>query len=238
MSGFVRLDRAAFEHPMLRDPKRFRAWFWMVAKACWKPRKYDINGKVIDLNRGQFVASRNQLAKEWDWSPSAVERFLTRLETEQMIGRETGQGRSIITIRNYNRFNPIESLSGQDNGQATGQAPDRHRTAKEQGNKGTSKNTQPRATICPDDFWPSPSPDSKTAAEMATWSQDRTEREVERFKAYHQNKGSKFPNWQRAWTTWALSDFQKAGKQNVRQPPSNRSAADLTRQKLAGLGQG
>jgi len=70
-------------------------------------------------------------------SESAVERFLTRLQTEQMIGRETGQGKSVITICNYAKYQDISDDAGQATGQATGQRSDSDRTAKEQGNKGT-----------------------------------------------------------------------------------------------------
>lgn len=138
MSGFIALHREALDHHLFRhDPARLGAWFWLVAKACWKPTKFDVSGKTITLERGQICASRNQLAKEWGWSPSAVERFLTRLRTEQMIGQEAGQGRSIITICNYAKYQDVSDEPGQETGQATGQASDKHRTAKEQGNKET-----------------------------------------------------------------------------------------------------
>lgn len=138
MSGFITLHREAFSHPLLKDGERFRAWFWMVSMACWKPTKFDVAGKIITLERGQFCTSRSELSKAFNWSPSAVERFLTRLETEQMIGREAGQGKTVITICNYGKYQDEQSETGQATGQATGQRSDSHRTAKEQGNKGTS----------------------------------------------------------------------------------------------------
>lgn len=139
MSGFVALHRAAVDHPLFAgDSSRLGAWLWLVTKACWRPTKYDLNGKIITLDRGQFVASRSQLAKAWGWKESAVERFLTRLQTEQMIGRETGQGRSILTICNYAKYQDIEQEAGQETGQGIEQRSDSDRTAKEQGNKGTS----------------------------------------------------------------------------------------------------
>ncbi|EHJ62152.1 hypothetical protein [Novosphingobium pentaromativorans] len=137
MTGFIVMERDALDHPLLKDGERFRAFFWLVAKACWKPTPYDISGKVISLERGQLCASRSQLAEAWGWSPSAVERFLTRLETEQMIGRATGQGKTIITICNYAKYQDVETKTGQAAGQETGQRPDSDRTTKEQGNKGT-----------------------------------------------------------------------------------------------------
>lgn len=137
MTGFIALDRSALDHPLLKDAERFRAWFWIVARACWKPTPFDLNGKIVSLERGQLCASRAQLAEAWNWSPSAVERFLVRLETEQMIGRATGQGRTIITVCNYGKYQDVEEKTGQVSEQQTGQRSDSDRTAKEQGNQET-----------------------------------------------------------------------------------------------------
>lgn len=147
MSGHIKLDRDAFDHPLLKDPERFRAWFWMVARAAWKSAKIDVNGKTISIRRSQFCTSRDQLAKAWGWSPSAVERFLTRLQTEQMIGRETGQGRSIITITNYEKYQADPKKAGQATGQRNGQRSDSRRTAKEEGEEG--KKEEPDGSSIP-----------------------------------------------------------------------------------------
>lgn len=129
MSGFALTHRTVFDHPLFDgDAARLGAWLWLVGKACWKPTPFDISGKIVTLERGQICVSRSQLAKAWGMSPSAVERFLTRLETEQMIGRATGQGRSIVTICNYDKYQSTPDEPGQATGQATGQRPDSKRT--------------------------------------------------------------------------------------------------------------
>lgn len=147
MSGFVALYREATEHHLfVGDVARFGAWCWLVSNACWKPTRFNISGATITLERGQICASRAQLAKSWGWSPSAVERFLTRLETEQMIGRATGQGRTIITICNYEKYQDVSEQAGQPTGQPTGQRSDSDRTTKEQGNKGTIEDEEANAS--------------------------------------------------------------------------------------------
>lgn len=211
MSGFITMQRDALDHHLIgKDPARFYAWFWMVAEACWRDTKFDINGKTIDVLRGQFVASRARLADAWGWSPSAVERFLTRLETEQMIGRDTGQGRSIITIRNYEKYNPSSDGTGQATGQATGQRPDSDRTTKEQGNKGTiepngsntpptpQKPKPPAKVAMTDDWQPGPLPAS-VAALVAKWPPGRVQREIEQFRDYWLDRNEKRPGWDRTF---------------------------------------
>lgn len=138
MSGFFVMHRGWRDSPVFRGEfSRGDAWVWLIENACWKPTKFDVKGKTITLERGQLCASRDYLAKVWGWSSSAVERFLARLQTEQMIGRETGQGKSIVTISNYAKYQDVGSQTGQEPGQQSGQRSDRDRTAKEQGNKGT-----------------------------------------------------------------------------------------------------
>lgn len=138
MTGFVAAQRSLIEHHLFEgDASRLGAWVWLFLRAAWKPTPFDVSGKTITIERGQLCVSRAQLAKAWGWSPSAVERFLTRLQTEQMIERATGQGRTIITICNYDKYQSVDGKPGQATGQATGQRSDSDRTTKEQGNKET-----------------------------------------------------------------------------------------------------
>ncbi len=133
--GFFLVHRGWRSCPIFRGPfSKGEAWLWLIETACFKPTEYDIKGKTVTLQRGQLCASREQLSGAWKWTPSAVERFLTRLQTEQMIGRETGQGKSVITIENYAKYQDKAARTGQETGQPTGQKSDRDRTAKEQGN--------------------------------------------------------------------------------------------------------
>lgn len=138
--GFFLMHRGWRENPVFKGEfSRADAWVWLIENTCWKPTRFDIKGKSVTLQRGQICASRERLATVWGWSPSAVERYLTRLKTEQMIERETGQGKSVITICNYDKYQSKSDETGQEIEQPTGQEPDRDRTAKEQGNKGTSR---------------------------------------------------------------------------------------------------
>ena len=137
--GFFLMHRGWRENPIFKGEfSRADAWVWLIENACWRPTRFDIRGKTVTLDRGQLCTSRDVLAQAWKWSGSAVERFLTRLETEQMIERQTGQGRTVITISNYRKYQDASEKTGQPTGQPTGQKSDSRRTAKEQGNKGTS----------------------------------------------------------------------------------------------------
>ena len=138
MTGFIAMQREALDHPLLQDAERFRAWFWLVANAVWKPTPYDVSGKIITLDRGQLCVSVRQLAQAWGWSKSTVDRFLTRLKTETMIGTQAGTGRLVITICNYDKYQSPPTDSGTPSGTLGGTAAGQQRDIKEQGNKETS----------------------------------------------------------------------------------------------------
>lgn len=228
MSGFVALHREAMDHPLFHgDAQRLGAWLWLVARAAWKPTPFDLSGRIITLERGQLCASRSQMAKAWGMSESSVERYLARLQTEQMIGRETGQGRSIITICNYAKYQDISDEAGQATGRATGQRPDSDRTAKEQGNKGTrdkepngsssqgagedldgapqekpkpkpKPKTSTTSVRMTEDWKPGPLP-ADVAALVELWPPGRLEREAANVRDFWLEKTTKRPGWDRTF---------------------------------------
>ena len=114
MSNFIAMSRAALDHPMLQDAERFRAWFWLIAHAAWRPKKVRIKGQIVEIERGELSFSQRFLAENWGWSKSRVDRFIADLRDEGMIstrskngataGHSAGQGQAIITICNYEKY--------------------------------------------------------------------------------------------------------------------------------------
>ena len=141
--GWFKVHRMINDHPFFEGRiDRLGAFIWMLGEASHKPKRKEINGKIVTLERGQLVHSRAFMARAWGWSPSAVERFLTRLKTEQMIGQATGQGKRVITICNYDKYQDMGSLTGQATGQATGQRSDSDRTEPKERKKERIRETQ------------------------------------------------------------------------------------------------
>ncbi len=115
--GVFSVSRDIFDHPIVgRDPARLKAWLQMVAKACWKPTKFDVKGKTVTIDRGQFATTYRQLSDDLGWSLGATQRFLTRLKTDTMIETATDTGKMVITICNYEiyQLSPIETDTATD----------------------------------------------------------------------------------------------------------------------------
>lgn len=241
MSGFVVMARDATEHPLLKDGERFRAWFWMVAKACWKPTKFDVHGKVVTLERGQFCCSVREMAEAWGWSKSAVDRFIQRLIDEDMVistraktgtagGTTSGTARSIITICNYAKYQDVPKEGGTASEPQRGTAAGQQRDIKEQGNQELPNGSPPkparvRKAPIPEAWEPGPFSLGSESREIEDgWPPGERRAQLEQFHAHHRAKGNTFTDPQSAWSTWVLNS-RKFG--NGRQHP--HSAKPSTR---------
>lgn len=110
MNGFVVLPRGALDHPALsagRAPFCRRAAFcWLVERAAWADCQLDVHGRTMTVRRGQLCHSVRDLARAWNWSPAKVHRFIERLKTDTLVDAAAGAGRLLISIRDYERFQP------------------------------------------------------------------------------------------------------------------------------------
>ena len=122
MTGFVKAHRVRFEHHLFKAEPWCRgyAWDWMVSQAAWRDHRVSIKGRTIAIRRGQFTASVRYMADRFGWGKSSVDRFLTRLKAEAMIGTSTDDGQLVITICNYDRYQSIDDNGEVSTGTASG----------------------------------------------------------------------------------------------------------------------
>ena len=109
--GYYQMHRGWMRNTVFgREPfTRAQAWIWMIEQAGWRDEPRTIDGETVMLRRGQFSHSTRYLAQAWRWSRGKVERFIKRLEAEEMIGAESGVGRLVITISNYEKYQATSS---------------------------------------------------------------------------------------------------------------------------------
>ena len=119
------------------------AWIWMISSAVWRDKTTRVGHYIIELERGQLCYSIRFLAKAWGWSKSKVDRYLKRLETMDAtrskigtpIGTASGTPPMVITICNYNEYQPDTEKAGHIAGQSAGQKRDTSGTNKNKDNK-------------------------------------------------------------------------------------------------------
>lgn len=180
--------------------------------ARYEATEYDVRGTTVAVQRGQFFASPDEMATAWNWSRSAVNRFLTRLKSEHMIEQSTGHKKTLITICNYELYQANDDQPGHTTEQSTGHKADTKRTVKKKGKKGTKEDTnvssaRKRKTRIPEDAIIS-APQMRSA-EKRNLSQAEAEAQFQRFKNNALAKGLTFLDWDRAFVTWLDSPYFK-----------------------------
>jgi predicted transcriptional regulator len=128
VSGWVRLyrgwrDSDFFDQFEPQPMSEREAWLWLLEHAAWKPAKrHTARGAPVDLAAGQIHVSDRSLASVFGWDNKRVRRFLRALEQDHMTDHQRDRDGTVLTIRNYARFQQLDARDGTTNGTATGTA--------------------------------------------------------------------------------------------------------------------
>ena len=113
--GFLRLSHRFFSNEMWKVAREFsecEAWLDLIQSARFDAtgEAYSelIGGREISYSRGQYPASISFLMKRWKWSEKKVRYFLSKLKKKGMITTCNQQGMTVITLCNYDDYNPIK----------------------------------------------------------------------------------------------------------------------------------
>jgi hypothetical protein len=93
------MHRDALNHPLLQDGERFRAWFWLVAKACWN------NGC------GTLSFTWPVFAAHMGWNQLSAKRCLATFEKHEMVDVDRRSSRVVVTILDRSIFS-LPQMSG------------------------------------------------------------------------------------------------------------------------------
>ncbi|MBB4375614.1 hypothetical protein [Bradyrhizobium sp. SBR1B] len=237
--GYIAVPRALLsdDRTFANEPYTEReAFLSLVADAAWKPRKLRLRRGVVDLDRGQTLASSRYLAERWQWPEPRVRRFLDRLsgrrandaqndapndaQSDALIDAHPTPNGTIITIRNYDTFQkeakpekpPSDAHSDAQHDALNDAPPDSKSTQREEeinNNTPLKGSERARATALPDDF----SLDDQTynRALEQLGSADAVTRSLSRFRDHHRSKGTFRCDWQAAARLW-IDDDMRGGR--------------------------
>ena len=106
MSGYVKISRAIFGHSMFKEEPytETQAWIWFICGASYKDDTVRVGHLIVDVKRGEYVASIRFLAKKFKWTTSRVKRFLDRLTRGKMVTTKATQGKTLINLLNYDEY--------------------------------------------------------------------------------------------------------------------------------------
>lgn len=124
--GFIMLSRKLFSHRIWKASRTFsecEAWIDLIQSARFEATQLtaSIGGREITYGRGQYPASISFLSQKWKWnSEKKVRNFLDMLKKDGMITTDASQGMNVITLCNYDLYNPINISKGEDKGKGKG----------------------------------------------------------------------------------------------------------------------
>ncbi|EOU1496586.1 hypothetical protein ACNULB_04930 [Clostridium perfringens] len=127
--GFIKLDRAIFEHWIFQDAEKFKAFVDLIQLMRFKDETLIIGNDVITIPRGSFYTSELKLAERWGWSRKKVRSYLDLLSKEGMLIKKGTTKGTTLTLVNYDFY--------QGEGTTKGTSKEHQRD-----NEGTSKEHQ------------------------------------------------------------------------------------------------
>ena len=253
MSGYILMHRGWQDNPLFdrEEYSRRDAWAWLIESASWKPSRVRVKGEMVDLERGQLCFAQRFLAEKWGWSKSRVDRFLKALCAESMIEVRTkngatsdhaaGQGQSIITICNYEKYQAPEGIERGNAGPQTGATSGQQRTKEEEGKEYTSEDKSssvgiPRARKAD----PFPCPDGVDPVDWDGLKANRKAKRASLSEGAHRQILTKLSRWsndgwppgpivaaaaERGWTTVFETDEMKGQQHGNDRDSSHRRPA-------------
>lgn len=106
MQGWISLHRKILEHWIWENEKYFKAWVWMLLRANHESNKILFGADLINIKRGEFITSLNNIQMNTGLTMRATRTFLTLLEKDKMIVKKSTSKTTKITILNYDSYQP------------------------------------------------------------------------------------------------------------------------------------
>lgn len=116
MNGWIKISRELPEHWIWQDADRLKWWLDLLFMASWEDSKQLVGSRLVEIKRGQLIASISYLVKRWGINHNTVIAFLKMLQDERMITKTSQSNISIITVCNYERYQAADNLSDKLNG--------------------------------------------------------------------------------------------------------------------------
>lgn len=122
MDGWIKLHRKIQYSAIWQDDEPFdrrSAWIDLLMMANHSERKILFDGKIVTVERGQFLTSILKLSQRWKWDRKKVSKFLNLLETDEMVTTKRTTHGTTITIVNYEKFQFQGTTDGTTDGTTT-----------------------------------------------------------------------------------------------------------------------
>jgi len=149
-SGYIKLHRSIQDNFLWKSEpfSKAQAWVDLLLSANYADGGFFMRGIWIEVKRGQTARSELTLSKEWKWSRGKIRRFIGTLVKNKMVDTKQDNKTTVISIRNYEKYQPLKNEDGTTNDTASG-TPNGHQT--DINNKNNKDNKNKEKNIYPED---------------------------------------------------------------------------------------
>lgn len=121
--GWIRVHRALLDHWTAREPEAMAVWVRLLCEANFDDKKSLINGRLIDVKRGQLVFGRDAFSQRSGVSVMKLRRIMSALESDGMITQQKTNKFTLVSITCYEEFQQSSSKQPADNQQTSSKQP-------------------------------------------------------------------------------------------------------------------
>jgi hypothetical protein len=118
-AGWIKLHRAAIEHPCLQKLDALGVWCALLMRAARTPKRVILSGLPITLQHGQLALPVSSFAEAGGVTRKRMRSIMGLFRANQMIevGQAKGHAFTLITICNYSEWQGLIDSEGQAEGQ-------------------------------------------------------------------------------------------------------------------------
>ena len=107
--GYVKLWRKTLDSGIMQNPVAWQVLGYLMLNAAWKKNRYLTKLGMIELEPGQLVTGRKKMAEELRSTEKKIRTALELLAKCDIVGIETANSFSIITLKNWGVYQSDET---------------------------------------------------------------------------------------------------------------------------------
>lgn len=109
--GYVKIFRCIEDNFLWRTKEPYckrAAWIDLIIQMNHTDNDFNLGNQRMTVRRGQRWTSVGNLATRWKWSERKVRSFISLLEREGMVYKESTNRGMMLTVLNYSKYQDFE----------------------------------------------------------------------------------------------------------------------------------
>lgn len=110
-NGWIKLHRKSLDSTIFQNDKGWKVWCWCLMKANHRENNFLLGRTKLTTKSGQFIMGSLKASEQLDLAKSTIWYWLDFLESEGQVGIKKTNKYSIITIKNWDKYQEVGNKS-------------------------------------------------------------------------------------------------------------------------------